>query len=369
MTPTPTTGEALAARRGVKRYLLSFDAVELILCLAYAAAGARVPYAWEPSDRMGVPHQTVNAATDASGGGGEGAGDGGNDGGGTDAGQVLFDLTFDRSSDGETVSTTLLVILGIVVPLVMQSALSVLEVWLEEMRKHEEGASGGGAQSPEGECNAMGVDEAAGVAESNFTGDGLDRSKSPTAAGGADDKGRYFVLHATICTYAIAIGTTLLFTESVKRYVGYMRPNFYQLCQPEYSSTSGNTVDEGGGANEPLVCNDVLSGDTDVERYQSFPSGHASVAYCGLTLLSLYLRRFFGFAQHQKKSGAVASLVVLPNHLRLRRWFYFVSVLLVQVLAMWIATSRIADQVHFPADVLGGAVLGTGCSVFVDGMF
>ena len=62
MTPTPTTGEALAARRGVKRYLLSFDAVELILCLAYAAAGARVPYAWEPSDRMGVPHQTVNAA-------------------------------------------------------------------------------------------------------------------------------------------------------------------------------------------------------------------------------------------------------------------------------------------------------------------
>ena len=64
----------------------------------------------------------------------------------------------------------------------------------------------------------------------------------------------------------------------------------------------------------------------------SFPSGHSTTAFAAATVLGAYLPRF-------------------------RPWFF--------VLAALIAWSRVVVGVHYPLDVLGGAVLGTALGLVV----
>jgi len=58
--------------------------------------------------------------------------------------------------------------------------------------------------------------------------------------------------HATICTYLVALGITMLTTYAVKMYAGYLRPIFYDVCQPS-DDFSECTADEGDGAYETNV--------------------------------------------------------------------------------------------------------------------
>ena len=85
--------------------------------------------------------------------------------------------------------------------------------------------------------------------------------------------------HGTLCVYLFSGGLVHLGTELTKAYVGYLRPFFYQHCQPspDYSQCTNPNYKE------------------DIRR--SFPSGHASVAFCLLTLFSLYLQHKFGVAR------------------------------------------------------------------------
>lgn len=52
--------------------------------------------------------------------------------------------------------------------------------------------------------------------------------------------------HATLCCYLVAFGITMLTTFAVKNYVGYLRPAFYELCDPN-DDFSECTIDEGDG--------------------------------------------------------------------------------------------------------------------------
>ena len=58
--------------------------------------------------------------------------------------------------------------------------------------------------------------------------------------------------HATICVYLVALGITMLTTYAVKMYAGYLRPIFYDLCQPS-DDFSECTADEEDGACETNV--------------------------------------------------------------------------------------------------------------------
>jgi diacylglycerol diphosphate phosphatase/phosphatidate phosphatase len=133
----------------------------------------------------------------------------------------------------------------------------------------------------------------------------------------------------------------MFLTNSVKLYVGYLRPVFFDVCEPD------------GDYEE------CTSGE-DREGRLSFPSGHASYSFCGLLLLSLYLERRFGVSRlrlwmHDPSSGQI--VMGHKGPLRLAR---VVSILCYSpmVLAGFIAASRVVDNKHFPADVVGGAVLG-----------
>ena len=161
---------------------------------------------------------------------------------------------------------------------------------------------------------------------------------------------RYFGdTHATGCVYLVALGLNHFATEAIKLYVGWLRPVFLSVCEPseDYQTCT----------NDP----------TDVTQVRlSFVSGHASSAFCGLMLLARYIHERFGLP--------AATRVVQTESLPQARSLYlgrFVSMLSLLPLAVaaFVACSRVVDNRHFPADVVGGALLGGSIALFVHGLW
>jgi len=106
------------------------------------------------------------------------------------------------------------------------------------------------------------------------------------------------------CTLFLAIGMTGFVTDFLKLSCRQPRPNFYDMV----------TIDE-------------------QNAYMSFPSGHSSLAFTAMLLLSLCLQ--------QKFLNAPYCLTFSP--------------MLVACLVAW---SRVHDHWHHPIDVYAGAVIG-----------
>jgi len=83
------------------------------------------------------------------------------------------------------------------------------------------------------------------------------------------------------------------------------------------------------------------------EARLSFLSGHASVTFATMTLISLYLSGKFGLFRKGPSRGHI--------------WKLYVCILIPQAAAMFVALSRIRDYWHHCDDVLAGAVLGVAC--------
>jgi membrane-associated phospholipid phosphatase len=136
----------------------------------------------------------------------------------------------------------------------------------------------------------------------------------------------------TICAWATAIGTSEGLTHTFKVYVQRRRPNFLALC----------------GFRDGL-CTANRYSVTDANL--SFPSGHSSLAACGMTFLTL----------------AVASqLLLLANTTAPRlpvRWLVASTALSAFSFTLFVGTSRIVDHWHHPSDVLAGWLLGSAVSV------
>ena len=165
--------------------------------------------------------------------------------------------------------------------------------------------------------------------------------------------------HATACIYFVALSLTQLTTDLVKMYCGYLRPIFYTICEPDetYESCTGDT------------------GDSESYR-RSFPSGHASTSFCGLTLLTLFIHTRFGVPCLKRKLGSIhnetvgihqlnSNMVLVPLRYRC------ISILSLAPMgvAFFIAASRVVDNKHFPADVTAGSILGAAIANFVHGLW
>lgn len=168
-------------------------------------------------------------------------------------------------------------------------------------------------------------------------------------------------VHGTICVYCVGLGLTGFVTEWIKYYVGYLRPSFYQLCEPndDYS--------------------DCTNSDEEDNARKSFPSGHSSISFCGLTLLTLYLHHRFGVPSIQViKSISVPATAQQRQCTLVRRSyrappFKYRIISLLSLLPMGVATfvavSRVHDNKHFPADVVGGSLLGGAIAIFIHGLW
>lgn len=138
-----------------------------------------------------------------------------------------------------------------------------------------------------------------------------------------------YEIHKIFCSYAVALGSTLLITEIMKRYVGRLRPNFYPYCG--FDSTT-------------LECTNTA---TKQDWRMSFPSGHSSTMFCTCTLFAAYIWNYV--------------IVKYTDPMRRRPWLMLgLSPLL---LAYFIAASRIHDNYHFVGDVVGGSVIGTANAI------
>ncbi len=144
-----------------------------------------------------------------------------------------------------------------------------------------------------------------------------------------------FILHLSILLACIGLseGTTQL----LKIYVLRRRPNFYALCQfnPETKACTGTF-------------------DKILEAQMSFPSGHSSLSFCGMTFLSLYL-------QDQIVPTSVKPTSLSPSCIMLNK----VVCLLPYAWALFVAASRVHDFWHFASDVIAGSLLGTWASWWV----
>jgi membrane-associated phospholipid phosphatase len=153
-------------------------------------------------------------------------------------------------------------------------------------------------------------------------------------------------LHKSACVWFSGVGLTIFSTNGIKLYVGYLRPIFYDVCEPD------DNYEQCGS-------------ESDREVRLSFPSGHASLSVCGLLILSLYLERRFGVSKLREVARHQTNGQIKVGPLRVLSIICYSPMLL----ALFIASSRVADNKHFPADVVGGAVLGGSIANMVHGIW
>jgi len=188
-------------------------------------------------------------------------------------------------------------------------------------------------------------------------------------------------LSSVLSGLLLATGMAALSTDIVKKAVGRPRPNFIQLCHWDFALKQ---------------CDSNIGLSTVNNAYASFPSGHSSFAFSGLTFFSLYLltlvphlrnqRRRAGGVIHASNAVAASEILrsttespsVLPQHhpsagsrMALaaaggskEAWVWLLCVSPV-FLAGWIAMTRIIDYWHWFDDVLTGCLLGFAIAHFV----
>lgn len=158
--------------------------------------------------------------------------------------------------------------------------------------------------------------------------------------------------HNTVCVYFVATALVALSTNTIKNYVGYLRPVFYDLCQPNDDYEECTNQDS-------------------LDARKSFPSGHSSLAFSGMTLLTMYLLRKFGVYSTTVTAVQQQDNAVMLQYTKPKSSQKAMSVLCLapMAIACFVAASRLHDNMHFPADVVGGAVLGTALAWFTNGIW
>ncbi|CAF0871689.1 unnamed protein product [Didymodactylos carnosus] len=149
-------------------------------------------------------------------------------------------------------------------------------------------------------------------------------------------------LYIILGVFIFAACANSFLTNVGKVSVGRLRPHFIPSCFQKYDYTSFCTRPNDWITDYKCIgeSSDLIKekdGANDIR--QSFPSGHASTAFCGLIFLALYIHqvwcyRNIGLFPYIVQTGCVA-------------------------LAAFIGITRITDHRHHPTDVLAGSLLGT----------
>lgn len=151
----------------------------------------------------------------------------------------------------------------------------------------------------------------------------------------------FWDFHASLLGLVLSHAITVTATTMIKVTVGRPRPDVIDRCQPRAGATDSPVY----GLVTDAICTNPLDGRLITDGFRSFPSGHASTSFAGLTFLSLY---FAGkFHLYGRKGHAATS------------WLVFIPMLG----ATLIAVSRTMDYRHHATDVIAGGILGTVVAV------
>jgi len=156
-------------------------------------------------------------------------------------------------------------------------------------------------------------------------------------------------LHSSLCAFWFTFGSTLVITNTSKLYCGYFRPNFYSYCEFD---------------------TDTLECDSDTENQrESFPSGHASISMCTMTLLTLLFLGKIGLHQNHQIRISSAEHRASTSSLYVKKRLLSILSALPVCLGIFISLSRVHDNFHHPADIVGGGMIGIGCALFSYGLW
>ncbi|KAJ2145745.1 hypothetical protein IW136_000856 [Coemansia sp. RSA 678] len=141
-------------------------------------------------------------------------------------------------------------------------------------------------------------------------------------------------MNSGILGLGIALILNMMITNTVKNLAGRLRPDFIDRC-----NLDANVKEPAIGLLTSAVCN-PSDHSVFLDGMRSFPSGHTSFSFAGLTYLSLWLA---GHLHIGDRRG--------------RTYKSFVC-LLPLLAAMLVGVSRTKDYRHHWQDVLAGAILG-----------
>ncbi|XP_021623898.1 probable lipid phosphate phosphatase 4 isoform X2 [Manihot esculenta] len=146
-------------------------------------------------------------------------------------------------------------------------------------------------------------------------------------------------LHHAILGLLFSLLATGVITDAIKDAVGRPRPNFFWRCFPD-----------GKAAFDPVTYDVICHGDAHIikEGYKSFPSGHSSWSFAGLTFLAWYMS---GKLRVFDRRGHVAKLCI---------------VLIPVLIAILVGISRVDDYWHHWTDVFAGALIGWAPHAFFE---
>ncbi|KAI4357738.1 hypothetical protein L6164_001669 [Bauhinia variegata] len=143
--------------------------------------------------------------------------------------------------------------------------------------------------------------------------------------------------HHAILGLLFSVLITAVITDAIKDGVGRPRPDFFWRCFPD-----------GKGVFDPRTTDVRCTGVKSVikEGHKSFPSGHTSWSFAGLSFLGWYLS---GKIRAFDRRGHVAKLCLV-----------FLPILM----AALVAVSRVDDYWHHWQDVFAGALIGMTIASF-----
>ncbi|KAI2631591.1 phosphatidic acid phosphatase type 2/haloperoxidase [Xylaria nigripes] len=157
----------------------------------------------------------------------------------------------------------------------------------------------------------------------------------------------FWDLNNGLLGFFYALLTSSAFQATIKAFVGGLRPNFYDICQPDSAHATGNgnrTGLNGIGFRRDMWTKDVCTTKNEDrlrDAMQSFPSGHSTTMVAAMLYLSLYLN---------------AKLKIFANyHTPLWKLIALVLPLLGAVL---LCGTLIIDNTHNWYDIAGGATIG-----------
>ncbi|KAM7271482.1 hypothetical protein ACFE04_030696 [Oxalis oulophora] len=144
-------------------------------------------------------------------------------------------------------------------------------------------------------------------------------------------------LHQAILGLLFSVLITSVITDAIKDGVGRPRPDFFWRCFPNGKGVYNNATGD-------VMCTGIKS--VIKEGHKSFPSGHTSWSFAGLSFLAWYIA---GKIRAFDRRGHVAKLCL---------------VLLPLLAAALVGVSRVDDYWHHWQDVFAGALIGTTIAAF-----
>lgn len=135
----------------------------------------------------------------------------------------------------------------------------------------------------------------------------------------------YISMLAYVRSFGIGALVVDVTTDWIKKTAGRLRPDFLDRCKPLNGTCTGDAL--------------LIS-----EGRVSFPSGHSSVSFYGSVFLALWVW-YIGCQSLKWRSN--------------KRLVMVVGALLPLLGATYVSISRTQQYVHFPTDVLTGALIGS----------